>query len=246
MFGKNKVVVVEKTPEERLKALEDGIGRMTTALEGMPSTIATAISSAMGDQHKTQQQLDEGAAEQRRAADEETRRRGEEPDEDALEEMSKKEFLTYMSKHISEVVLKPVVDRLEQGEHGSANERKKQEFLHYAQANPEFVHWRNEMKHVLARNPELGPADVMALAKAKATPERVAEVRAAVDPEATKAAEQKKKDEESAADIISFFPRATPKEDQENAGRMSADDAAEDAWDGIFGSTTELTGGMSR
>ena len=248
MFGKDKKKEPpkEKTTEERLKAMEDGFVKMTTAMEGLPNTIGASIAQAMGDQHKTQAQKDAEAAEHQRLQKEEAdKKKSQELDEDTLEGMSRKDFLAYMSKHISDVVLKPVVDKFEQVDDDSARERQKQDFLHYAQANPEFVHWRAELTPVLERNPELSPADALALAKSKATKERHDEVRKAVDPKAVEEEAAKKKEEEQVADIISFFPRAAPRED-EDSGRMSAGDAAEDAWDRTFGSTTQLTGDMSR
>ena len=83
------------------------------------------------------------------------------------------------------------------------------------------------------------------MAKADLSPTRINEIKEAIAKDRGVTVEQLdkaaagEKDEEEDNTIVSFFPRASAPSDKET-GEMSSKDAADDAWQQVFGTQTEI------
>ena len=202
--------------------LAESMQTMMQAMQNMPQMIVQGLAQTA---QQTAQQRQQAAA--KPAAPKQ-------PTAEELDNMSRADLVKYMTQNM-QAVMAPVAERIQQTETKARSDDRKQAFITFATHNPEFNHYVPELRSVLERNPELSPDDALKLAKMEAPEERHVEVAKAMG------VYEEPKDESEGAEILSFMPRPTRK--AENAGTMEADEAAEDAWDGVFGKTTELATG---
>ena len=216
MFGKDK----PETPD-----IGQLVTAMTETLQQMPQMIAASVATAMAEAQKAQ------APEPKPMPAVPTPYQP--PTEEELEGMTHSQRQDVLIKRIRDEVMKPVSEKLVQTEQTTKVNSRKQDFINYANSNPEMLHYQDEIKTVLQRQPELDPQDVFLLAKGIATEEKRAEVEKIIRPMPVE--EEKPED-----NIFSFFP--TVPQRGEEAGQMSKEEGAEDAWDNVFGAAKQIGG----
>jgi len=157
-----------------------------------------------------------------------------EPDDDKdidLEKLDRAGFAKYMSKTIvGEVnkLLKPVQDSIEQNSSDASKDKLKGAVTAARAKFDDFDEFKDGIIKLHKENPDTSPEDLYHLAKAH-NPDKVAELAKVAGEKKTE--DDKKTKDETETVFGGFFPTGITGDHGDKEGKMSADDAADDAWE---------------
>ena len=214
--------MAEKDMEARVAAMEAAITKVAEISANMPTLVATAVAAAMP-------KVEPPKAEPPKKV---------EIEDGPLNSMSNKEFKDHLLTALKDDLLEPLGKRIDDLGMQRGVDTRKQEFKDYAVVNPDFLRYGTEIKELLGRHPQLGPRELHVIAKAEVTPERAKEVEEQLQADRVARGEKPVEEPEDNSAIISMFPRAPARE--EGSGKMTAEEAGEEAWTQVFGSAREV------
>ena len=232
MFGdkKKKDATVDQAQEASDLFLQT-MQSMANTMNNLPNMIATSVGHALNEA---------GVSNKGRNAPQRTVEEQQPPEvtEEDLESMSRREYLDHITEHLKSQLLEPITRQVRGVHQYSAHESRKQAFVNYAIDNPELPLYKEELKVVLERNPELSPEDAFVLAKGIAHPDKIDEVDRRIRQSRGESEEEEK---DNLDPMISFFPSVgRVADDDEDVDTMDEKSAAESAWNSVFGSRTVL------
>lgn len=152
------------------------------------------------------------------------------PTAQELEAMSREEYATYLVERIAEEVINPIRDRIDRSEIQDAKSRVETQAAEAAQAHPDFMEWRDEMREIFKQFPQLDVEDVYSLARSR-NPRKAGEIDARLKEE-----EERKAEKENAGNKDVFGGLLPTRIASSPRSDMKVEDAAAAAWDDVIGS----------